>query len=187
MKLLYISDRYALNEYAQPLTFDRYVSMNHGPVLSTTYDLMNGCAIPELQEQWDNCFEQRQNHSIKLRENCDLTTTDMIIQTVDIVWREYSHMSPWSLVEYTHANFEEWTDPKGSSQPIQMHNLLQQLGYDSGEAESIAEGIRSEHPQFNVLNLARLQRTVHEPVLELSPADNRETLRKKILDFANSN
>jgi uncharacterized phage-associated protein len=40
MKLMYISDRKALVELGRPITFDRFVSMKHGPVLSRTLDVM---------------------------------------------------------------------------------------------------------------------------------------------------
>ncbi|HSZ59207.1 MAG TPA: Panacea domain-containing protein [Tepidisphaeraceae bacterium] len=42
LKLLYIADREALKERARPITGDRPVAMDHGPVLSHTYDLIKG-------------------------------------------------------------------------------------------------------------------------------------------------
>jgi len=40
IKLLYIIDREALLRWGRPLTGDRYVSMDHGPVLSQTLNLI---------------------------------------------------------------------------------------------------------------------------------------------------
>ena len=42
MKLLYLSEREAMNRYGEPLSYDAMVSMPHGPVLSMTYECMNG-------------------------------------------------------------------------------------------------------------------------------------------------
>ena len=39
LKLLYIVERTALLRWGRPVTFDRFVSMPHGPVMSRTYDL----------------------------------------------------------------------------------------------------------------------------------------------------
>src|SRR5438132_13656506 len=41
IKLMYITDRTALLTWGRPLTYDSYVSMKHGPVLSATLDLIN--------------------------------------------------------------------------------------------------------------------------------------------------
>ncbi|MES5097482.1 Panacea domain-containing protein [Agrobacterium sp. BA1120] len=40
VKSLFLSDRRHLNEYGRPITFDRYVAMEHGPVPSNAYDLL---------------------------------------------------------------------------------------------------------------------------------------------------
>jgi hypothetical protein len=41
IKLLYLADRRALVQWGRPITFDYYVSMPHGPVLSFTLDRLN--------------------------------------------------------------------------------------------------------------------------------------------------
>lgn len=186
MKLLYICERRALATYGQPFTFDRYVSMDHGPVLSSTYNLMNGCSVQEFQEPWDACFEQRQGHAVKLRENCKLADTTAIRIIVQDVWREFGHFEPWQLVDYTHHQFKEWSPPHGSSKPIPLELLLQQVGYDEAEALSVAEGIEASAVPASTVNKDRLEKAVTAPVLQLSAADDRETIREKIIRFADS-
>jgi len=44
LKLLYIADRELLQATHRPLTGDRPVAMDHGPVLTHTYDLLKGTA-----------------------------------------------------------------------------------------------------------------------------------------------
>lgn len=41
IKLLYMSDRFALGSMDDTITGDRYFSMDYGPVLSKVYDLIN--------------------------------------------------------------------------------------------------------------------------------------------------
>ena len=40
VKSVFLADRSHLNEYGRPITFDKYVAMEHGPVPSTAYDLL---------------------------------------------------------------------------------------------------------------------------------------------------
>lgn len=42
MKLLYLSDREAMERYGFPISGDCIVAMPHGPVLSMTLNLMDG-------------------------------------------------------------------------------------------------------------------------------------------------
>jgi Protein of unknown function (DUF4065) len=44
LKLLYIADREMMAEAGAPVTGDRAVAMDHGPVLSHVYDLVKGKA-----------------------------------------------------------------------------------------------------------------------------------------------
>ena len=47
VKLLYLADRKALLRWGRPLTFDRYFSLPHGPVLGVTVDRINEPVAPE--------------------------------------------------------------------------------------------------------------------------------------------
>jgi len=42
LKILYIADRESLKETGRPITGDRIVALEHGPVLSGVYDLLRG-------------------------------------------------------------------------------------------------------------------------------------------------
>jgi len=58
MKLLYLVDRAALVELGHTVTCDSYVSMNNGPVLSQTFNLMNGM-IQDTEGVWDSMISPR--------------------------------------------------------------------------------------------------------------------------------
>ena len=38
LKMLYLADRQMLIQYGEPITFDKWVSMENGPLLSGAYD-----------------------------------------------------------------------------------------------------------------------------------------------------
>src|SRR5438105_2613419 len=52
LKMLYLTDRELLAKRGQPLTGDQPVSMENGPVLSKTYDLMKGAGL-EVRSYWE--------------------------------------------------------------------------------------------------------------------------------------
>ncbi len=52
LKILYLTDRELLAKRGQPLTGDQPVSMENGPVLSKTYDLMKGAGL-EVRSYWE--------------------------------------------------------------------------------------------------------------------------------------
>src|SRR5689334_9935426 len=59
LKLLYIADRESIAETEAPITGDSVVAMDHGPVLSETYNLIKGEAFAAYQwRQYFNVFEQ---------------------------------------------------------------------------------------------------------------------------------
>ncbi len=52
LKLLYLVDREALLRWGRPVSTDRYVSMDRGPVLSKTLDLINEGAEDNIGRIW---------------------------------------------------------------------------------------------------------------------------------------
>ena len=50
--MLYLADREAYAKWGKPITGDTAVSMKHGPVLSTVYDLTKG-ELPSLRADWE--------------------------------------------------------------------------------------------------------------------------------------
>lgn len=46
VKSIFLADRRHLNEYGRPITFDRYVALEHGPVPSSVYDLLKSDPVP---------------------------------------------------------------------------------------------------------------------------------------------
>jgi hypothetical protein len=52
IKLLYLADREALLRWGRPITTDRYVSMDHGPVVSNVYELIRAEPQPGRGQSW---------------------------------------------------------------------------------------------------------------------------------------
>ena len=149
MKLMYLSAPRSLADYGEPLTWGGLVSMDHGPVLSTTLNLMNGF-IPGSGD-WDSRISDREDHMLALaREDIDpendLTyLSDADIGIIEAVWAEFGHMGGFDLCDLTHGIRTEWEDPEASSNPIPYDGILECVGCEPGEVEDLKERTHSKN------------------------------------------
>jgi uncharacterized phage-associated protein len=144
LKLLYLADRKALLELGRPITFDRYVSMKHGPVLSQTYDLMVAEEAPDEHSYWREHISEPRGYSVRLRgEPPRDALSPAQEKLLDEVFAEFGGMDRWALVDFTHS-LPEWQDPHGSSLPIALRDVLRAGGVDDDQAEAIERDLLGE-------------------------------------------
>lgn len=143
IKLLYIVDRQALISWGRPVTYDCYVSMDKGPVLSKTYDLISDGVEPGRKSYWDTYISEPEHRSVVLLKTTpgdELSEAE--VSLIRKVFDEYGHKSRWELVEIVHE-FAEWQDPEGSVIPISYHDILKASGKTEIEAATIIEELES--------------------------------------------
>jgi uncharacterized phage-associated protein len=141
LKLLYIADREALAEWGIPVSHDNYVSMDHGPVLSQTYNLIRdgGRVWSEYISAPFGDYEiQLINHPGKSRK-LSLAEENLLRR----VFEQYGARNRWDLVDYVHT-FPEWHDPHGSSIPINLEEILCALDDTPENIEAIVAELRYE-------------------------------------------
>jgi uncharacterized phage-associated protein len=149
LKLLYLSERLSFQRYGEPLTGDRLVSMDHGPVLSRTYNLINGAAR-SADGGWETWISDREGHRVALRDPSmirspeqDLSSlSDSDLEVLGDVWEQFGHWKKWDLVDYTHDHCPEWEDPAGSSKGISYERLFSALGFSEDAAAELLERLR---------------------------------------------
>jgi uncharacterized phage-associated protein len=139
IKLLYLADRHALVERGLPITGDRLVSMDYGPVLSKVKDLLT----MELEGDgsiWRGYVSEPSAWKVTGRkeepEKDELSEFEISI--LDEVDAEYGSMDRFELSKWTH-DLPEWRDPHGSSLPIDPGDILRHAGKSSEEIEEIAD------------------------------------------------
>jgi uncharacterized phage-associated protein len=146
IKLLYLADRESWRRYDRPITGDRYVSMNFGPVLSATYDLLRSEDATAGGRPWSRTIITT-GYEAKLQAPPDLgPLSDAEIEILDEVFQLTERMDRWRLCDLTHA-FPEWRDPEGSSIPIQPEEILKALG-KSEEQIDLARQEAAERRRF---------------------------------------
>ena len=148
VKLMYLADREGLKRYGTPVSFDRMVSLDNGPVLSQTLNLINGDVSRDAAAIWEAWISDRSNHRVRLQREFAVEKLDQLsdadLDVLETVWRQFGDMNQWDLSEYTHRNCPEWKFPEGSSLPINEVDVLQAVGTPREEAEILAARIKAE-------------------------------------------
>lgn len=146
MKLLYLADREAMARYGVPISGDRVVSMDHGPVLSKTLNLMDG-DVESSPNGWEELISDKANYELSLRR--ELTDVDLDelsaadIDVLDTVWDQFGKMGRWEIRDYTHT-LPEWEDPQGSSIPLSHMKILIALGCTPEAANELCADLEAE-------------------------------------------
>lgn len=144
LKLLYYSDRLALLKLGRPITFDQYYSLENGPILSRTCDLIKERAATGSPRYWQKYIERTGDYEVRLRKpvpNDQLSKAEETI--LDRVFKKYGHMSRWELVEESHK-LPEYVDPHYSAIPISYADILKAAGVDPHDAKAIMADLAAE-------------------------------------------
>lgn len=142
IKLMYFADREAFSQWAAPITYDRYYSLDHGPVLSAVKDLIDEGPSGE-GSYWSTFISPPANYMVELIDSPgedELSKAEITI--IDNIFSMYGQLNRWDLVDKTHE-LPEWKDPKGSALPISVKDILEGVGYSAEEAQEAAAELQS--------------------------------------------
>jgi hypothetical protein len=128
IKLLYLADRESLLRWGSPLTGDQYYSMEFGPVLSKTHDLITEMRPPEESSFWLK-YIQRSDYDVKLLGNPgneELSDADEgLLKELFFKYQEYYDRNPFEFVDYLHKTLPEFKEvEKGERIPLDYHDIL---------------------------------------------------------------
>jgi uncharacterized phage-associated protein len=141
IKLLYLTDRAALLDWGIPVTTDRYVSMDNGPVLSGVYGLITEDRPKPVWAQFVSA--PLGEYEVELLKEAP---TDRLSRAeerlIHEVFDQWGHLSRGDLVDYVHT-LPEWKDPKGSSLPIHIREILKAGGEEESEIRATIRELRS--------------------------------------------
>lgn len=148
VKLLYIADREALRRWGIPITMDRYVSMEHGPVVSRTFNLIQGVPAPT----WNRFISDPMGeHEVELLGDPGTSLLSAAEeQLLQDVFSKWGSLDRWKIVGLTHG-FGEWRDPDGSSLPIAIADIFRALGESEQQISEQIETLKNAgaaHKQF---------------------------------------
>ena len=141
LKLMYLIDRESLSRWGRPVSTDRHVSMEKGPVLSRVYSL-----ITEEQYQsgfWSEHISDASDHDVLLTAdagNSELSRAEE--ELVREIFAAHGHKNRWRLVDEVHE-LPEWQNPHGSMIPIAIRDILKAVGKTPVEIAAIEQETES--------------------------------------------
>jgi uncharacterized phage-associated protein len=141
IKLLYLADRTALLDWGIPITSDRYVSMDNGPVLSGVYSLITEERPKPIWAQFISApLGEYEIELLKEAPKNRLSRAEeRLIQDIFAKWGSSNR---WDIVRYLHT-LSEWKNPNGSSLPIHIHDILKAGGESESEIRATIRELRS--------------------------------------------
>jgi len=145
MKLLYLSNRQSMVKHGRMMGEDRLFSMQHGPVMSTTLDLIRGRA--DIDGAYWYQLIQTDRHDVVLRADPRTMDADEVfdelsksdVRILDEIYAQYGHMNRYELRDMTHLMdvCPEWHDPGFSRTPINVLEIFLNEGKSQEEAENM--------------------------------------------------
>ena len=132
IKLLYFSERKFLSENHHPMLFDEYYSLPHGPICSSALNGIDGIIHEEL---WDDYIARNGNVVVAIkrlsRDELD-EVSNAELAVVEDIWRNFGHMTPSQLRNYSHENCPEYTETMGRI-PISYKQILRAVGEEDAD------------------------------------------------------
>ncbi len=151
MNLMYLAERRSFEKFGEPMIGDTLVLMDHGPVLSRTYNHMKG-TTRSTEKGWDYWIVDRAGHDLALRQPKALHSPERDLQQLsdaDLgvlgeVWKKFGRTDQWKLRDYTRRHCPEWQDPEGSMIPMKPENFLTALKFTSRQAKQVLARLRAQ-------------------------------------------
>jgi len=155
LKLLYIADREMIERRGRPITGDRVVAMDNGPVLSNTYDYIKGKTENDL---WKRCLETV-GRDVVLREDPGVgKLTPREVDKLQEVFSRLIELDDYAVADLTHdfPEYKKNTPPRGGQKPIAVDDILAAVGM-AEHKESLEEEAACEFHQRQLSSLPRRQ------------------------------
>jgi uncharacterized phage-associated protein len=136
IKLVYLADRLSFQRRFQPMNFDAYFSLPHGPVPSSALDGINGKASHDV---WKLVSLTGVKVSVSNDVTDDhLSRADRAI--LEEIWASFGGMTAVQLRNWTHKNCPEYEEVSGGSLPITYFEILEAVGVE--DASDVAKELR---------------------------------------------
>lgn len=131
VKLIYLADREHFRRFRRPISFDRFVAMEYGPVASNALRIMKGENVPgvdrtllpfEVRKIERHYFIERPKRDIEreMFSKSDLNVLDEIIN-------QYGKYTFKALFDLTHNHFaydRAWTNRQSNAEYMRFEDFL---------------------------------------------------------------
>lgn len=138
IKLLYMADREAMRQWGRPITTDRYVAMNNGPVLSRVLDLIKYGVADSSGQTWTAAISSPEGYEVRALVSTPVQgeLSEAEERALDEIDSRFGRWDVWRLVRWMHdGGIPEWSNPGGGAVPISYRDMLAGLGKTPAEIE----------------------------------------------------
>jgi uncharacterized phage-associated protein len=144
LKTLYFAESKHLVEYGRPITGDRIIAMNHGPVPSSSYDTVKPASIDQ-----NNFFNEDNIVTAKQAPNMDcLSESDL--ECLDQSIAENSGLGFWKLKSKSHDAAYEWAIKNaGKNSTIPYVEIAKAFGADEAMIDYIKTNSENQNCVFD--------------------------------------
>lgn len=124
IKLLYLADRESVIRWGYPMTTDRHVSMDHGPVTTRILNLITDEVPKPVWAEYISAplgeYEVRLIKEQPPTDKLSRAEENLLAE----VFERYGHRNRWDLIDNVMHRLPEWKNPHGSAIPITIRDIL---------------------------------------------------------------
>ena len=160
LKLLYLLDRHALQNWGSVVTGDRYVNMKNGPVLSDILNVSKEKSSGTLQDAWKRHFSMRGPYEVALIDRDDALgveaphfLSECEAEAIRLLYDKHGHRTWDEFSDWMHQNCPEWKmpTPQDSSEPLPLEKILEGIGLSGEKQRSLAEAVKRSKKERSLL------------------------------------
>ncbi len=152
MLMLYAADREMLVRRGKPISYDRWLMTERGPVLGATLDLIRLEA--DQPSYWSNHILMEGDELVLKADPGNDDSSRAEDAVVDQVFREWGGIDQWDEAELI-RRFPECNNSGAAPQTISYQKVLQINGYSQEEATDVVENIEMQDDVYRLLSTVR--------------------------------
>ena len=142
LKFLYYADKEMLVQRGRPITYDQWFSMNCGPVLSQTYDLIKAAREHNADSYWARHIHTEGYNAVMMEEPGSDALSPAEDKIIEQVFKEHGSKELTQVIREIHDLPE--CHPDGSSRRISYRDVLTVEGLPPAVIEEVLEHIAEQ-------------------------------------------
>ena len=140
VKMLYDANRESLLRYGRSLTGDAFSSMEHGPIVSETYDLLKGNlrVDAKFREKWGQFISPRNGNSVHLVNNSEPELLHLAKREIALLDESFDKIKSvrGRISDWSHRVFPEWEQvPPRTSKTLPAERIFEKQNTPAEEID----------------------------------------------------
>jgi len=146
VKMLYGANRESLLKYGRSITGDSFCSMENGPVVSNSYNLLKGDRAAGLDnlKKWNQFITPRAVNTVSLVKGSNPEIGYLSRREINLLDESFAKVTSvrGEISTWAHAVFPEWElVPKNTSKPLPAERIFEKENRSPKEIISLKEEI----------------------------------------------